>query len=338
MQKLLLLLGNNIMLKLSIIFLLFINISFANSYDKYLKSKTRATITLQKIVDNEGDYQKALEFSKLAFNKYPNNIMIQQYRAKALYLLNDLQNAKILFIKVLEKDPTNDIAADFIVKIEAQEKAQKNKDLESTLGYLSDKGLDFILIFLGFLGAEVLGRKYTTCNSNKYAFIINQYIYFYNVSNITYLSKLKFLLTEYFHYKNLFSLCNILSIIILLTISSAVTISFYWLELIGYINIFIDEETLKIITSNSLQIHYLIVLFFISLLIIFISSISHFIDDNNKYTVSDILEELLINNEFSLLRENMKILNDKLSKEDLDEIIEMSLIDEHKDILKNLKA
>jgi len=301
---------------------------FGLDFNKYLKSQIRSEITIQKIVNDEGDYPKALKFSTLAIKKYPNSMIIQLYRAKALYLTSNLDDSKILFMQILEKDPTNDIASDFIDKIEKQEEANKNKDLEEIFEYMSDKGFDFLMIFLGFLGAEVLAKKYQECNNHDYIIVVNHYIAnYYNKADSFRLNR--FIFDAKVYLKQIFSLCNFISLIIIFTISLAFTIAFFWLELVGYINIIFSEDILKTVTSDQLWSHFRIVLV-ISIFIIFIKNIfvSIMEDQATKEDVAYTLQEMVVNNEYELLRDVVFELN-KIISDNEKEIILNNIIDEN---------
>jgi tetratricopeptide (TPR) repeat protein len=323
-----------IMNKIAIILLFLFSFSFAQNFDKYLKSERRASIGLQKLVDNEGDYKKAVEFSKLAIKKYPKSIMIRQYRAKALYLTKNLDEAKILFIKILEEDPTNDIAADFIKKIEKQEEAHKNKDLEDILEYIADKGLDFLLIFLGFLGAEVLAKRFNSCYSGNYISVVKRYVYYYNIENPGYLDKLVFITKNYFRPSNFISMCNFLSIIVLLIMSTSFTLGYYWLEIQGYVNIFISEESLKTISGSDLGYNYLVLWVIFSILMVAFKTFVLLLNDfETKEDVADTLQELFENGEYSTFRHRLSLLNDNISQKDLEDIRNLCFNSDVKDAM-----
>jgi len=307
----------------------------ALDYNKYLKSQTRAEIMTQKLVDDIGDYEEAVEFSQSAIYLYPESLMISQYRAKALYLVNNLEESKQLFIHILEIDPSNDVAADFIVKIEAQEEAQKNKDLEEVLGYLSDKGLDFVMIFLGFLGAEVLAKRYNTCEEDKYLMVVERYVDNYYVINSSLLQKSIYTFREYF--TKFFTICNLLTIIIILTLSIAISITLSWVEFMGYMSMILSEDDLRVITSDELWTNYLAILAIISLAIV-INRVVALIrtPTETEVEVADILQELAVNNEFSLLRENINIINSIVSDADKDKILEACISQDARDMIEEL--
>ena len=309
---------------------------FAGGFDKYLKSQLRSEIKIQKLVNDEGDYAKALKFSKVALAKYQDSLMIQLYRAKALYLTNELHQAKVLFIKILEKDPTNDIATGFITKIEEQEEANKNKDLESILDYMSDKGFDFLMIFFGFLGAEVLAKRYQECEKYSYIIAIKHYLRNYtDDTNYYKFNRLIFDAKEYL--KNFFSICNFMSIIVVFTVSLAFAISVFWFELVGYLGFFLSDDFLKSVSADQLWMHFKVILFSSIFLIYLQKIIASLLEPRaTKEDVSYTLEELIANNEYKILREMVYELNRTVSKYEKDKIIEYIIDSDSQEIIKKL--
>jgi hypothetical protein len=260
--------------------------------------------------------------------------MIRQYRAKALYLTKNLDEAKILFIKILEEDPTNDIAADFIKKIEKQEEAHKNKDLEEVIEYIHGQGFDFLLIFLGFLGAEVLAKRFNSCYSGNYISVVKRYVYYYNIENPGYLDKLVFITKNYFRPSNFISMCNFLSIIVLLIMSTSFTLGYYWLEIQGYVNIFISEESLKTISGSDLGYNYLVLWVIFSILMVAFKTFVLLLNDfETKEDVADTLQELFENGEYSTFRHRLSLLNDNISQKDLEDIRNLCFNSDVKDAM-----
>ena len=319
------------MLRIVLICSVLFSTIWANDFDKYLKSETRAQIKIQKLVDDEGDYKKALKFGQLALDKYKENLFVMSYHAKAMYLTGDLENSKIVFMKVLSLDPTNDIAAEFIQKIEEQEAAQTNKDLEDTLGYLSDKGLDFLMIFLGFLGAEVLAKRYTRCENNNSKKIIEGFIIVHKNGK----NKQMFIIQNYFLEVLKNPICFILQFIIIVTIAAAITIVFNWIELMGYFSFTLTDEKLKIINSHELWIHFVWSLSIIVFLMILFTVIKTLLEENvSQLDVANELQTLALDNDFELLKESIDslVVNDI----DINEILKYCINEEAKSMIEAL--
>lgn len=125
----------------------------------------------------EGGYVKEAALLLVdARGVYPNNADLLVFSGRAAYELSDLASAKNYYLLALEIDANNEIAAANIANIEAQEEAQENKAISGTLAYLTDKGLDFLMIFLAFLGGELLAKRYLVCESKNVINSINSYM------------------------------------------------------------------------------------------------------------------------------------------------------------------
>lgn len=319
-------------MKIILVFLFIISSLFGFDYDKYLKSEIRAQVKLQKLVEDEGNYKEASNFGKLAYNIYEQNLFITSYYAKAIYLTGNLEESKILFMKILSVDPTNDIASEFVKKIEEQEAAKTNKDLENTLNYLSDKGLDFLMIFLGFLGAEVLAKRYNNCESDNYKNHIDHYIYF-SKNGQGIIQKVNTLVIDYF--KTFFTICNLLLLIIIVTIAAAISIVLNWMELMGYFSLLVSQEKLQIINSDELWIHFLVILSSTIVFIVLSKFITKlFSDTENNNDVANVLQELALNNEFDLLKECTSDLID--ANINMEQILKYCVNDDAKNIILNM--
>ncbi|MGE0738959.1 hypothetical protein [Sulfurimonas sp.] len=309
---------------------------FAADYSADLTTKKMAEIKLRNLVEDAGDYKKAVKFSQEAQEKYPNSILIMELRGKALYLTHDLTNAKILFMKILEIDPTNDIATDFINKILSQEEAQKNKDLQEAIDYITDKGLDFLLIFLGFLGADVLAKRFSTCENDSYICAIRKFIYFHKYEDRkTPMGRVLYSIKKYFN--NFFTICNLLSIIVILTISAAITIAVSWFELTGYLTFIMSEEQLKIINSAEIWENFLIILFVVFSIII-INRWKNILYEStlDERDIADLLQNLAIRNDFFMLRESIENLNSIISEELQVKILSSCMNKEAKELIERL--
>ncbi|MBF0266592.1 MAG: hypothetical protein HQL46_15120 [Gammaproteobacteria bacterium] len=322
---------------LAIVLILSFSSSYASfDYNKYLKSETRAQVKLQKLVEDAGDYPEAVKFGKMGYKKYNSNIFIMSYYAKAMYLNGDLDNSKIIFMKVLSKEPSNDIASEFIKKIEEQEAAKTNKDLEETLGYLSDKGLDFLMIFLGFLGAEVLAKRYAKCMSSDSKKNIDAYIWLEKHKSGIHLFIIKYYFKEIYNKP----ICFVLQIIILLTIAAAITLVINWFELMGYLNwlqpIFFSQEQLEVVKGDDLWINFLW-----TALIVFIFMISINLwkalkeSEKNIIDVANELQTIALENDFELLQECVeRLLKNNVNFE---KVIKYCINEEARGIIQKLK-
>lgn len=294
------------------VFIIFSSLANANAsfdYNKYLKSETRAQIKLQKLVDDEGDYAEAIKFGKTGLEKYQDNIFIMSYYAKAMYLTGGLDKSKKLFMKMLSIDPTNDIAAGFIKKIEDQEEAKKNKDLAYVIDYLTNKGFDFLMIFLGFLGAEVLAKRYNDCKDSDSIKIVDRYIAGKTNGGSIFTSIIK-----RFNY-----ISFLLQIIIVVTIAIAISIVLNWLELSGHLPLILSEERLQVMNGNEFLWYFIYIVIVVSLVMVLFKFIGSYLDsEKSELDVANELQTLALENKFEILKECVDTLDDN----DLTHILE----------------
>jgi len=134
--------------------------------DRALTSKMRAEIYAQELTD-AGEYEKAGLFLEQAIGRYPDSDTLLMFKGTSHFYLKELDEAKKYFRLVLEIDPRNEQASKFIKTIEEQEAAKENEAVGKLLNYLNDKGFDFLMIFLAFLGGEIIARRYNECGASE---------------------------------------------------------------------------------------------------------------------------------------------------------------------------
>ena len=308
-----------------LICLLFITL-LAKDNSKYLKSEIRAEVKAEKLIDG-GYYNEAKDFLKKATSKYSNNASLYAYYGKVFYQLGDLETAKLQFLLSLKIDPTNELSSGFVKLINEQEAASVNENIQNTLDYLSDKGFDFIMIFLAFLGGEVIAKRYSRCANvqEKNALIIY-------ISDVNYISK-KF----QFYIKNIFlnPVCSFLSMLIIMINSFAFSILILWLELSEYIPILFLNYDINTLTST--DVLNLIVFNFITIASLFIiygiykKSSELDIDEND---ISDKLQSLALNHEYGELREYLMLFNENNKK--LNKVLDCFISDEAREITEKI--
>jgi tetratricopeptide (TPR) repeat protein len=317
-------------LKIFLILLISISI-FAST--KELDSLLKAEVFAQNLVD-AGEYKKAKVFLEEAKVLYPKSETLWMFSATVAYELKDFDEAKKNFIKTLEINPKNEQASHFKELIEKQESASKNKDLEDLFSYLNDKGLDFISIFLAFLGGEIIARKFSKCNTVEARNLVKQYSRKDELSNSC-TSRISFALKNYISGKYFFSFCAFLQLIIIGLIASSIMIFILLSELLVDVTIF-SSMSLSHLSTTELQTYILNVFIcsvFFTIIVQFFMYLSYLKESSNKVDLelSQYLEELSSNNRLDKLYcviEELKEL--KISKE---EILNPLLSDDCKDKL-----
>jgi tetratricopeptide (TPR) repeat protein len=281
--------------------------------NKALSSEVRTEVYAQNLLDGGYD-KKADDFLIQALDSYPGNVTLLMFRGTALFNLKYLENAKKYFMLVLEKDPTNEQASNFISLIEHQEKAKKNKAVGNLIEYLNDAGLDFLMIFLAFLGGRIIDRKYDACTAHETIFVIKK---FHNrqilSKNILY--RMFFSLKECCFTQRRLNFCTLLEALVTLTIVIALLVVWLFLEFLFEITLFLNES-IHTLTSNAIWSHTVdsfIVLGIITLILRFWMKVGLFHDKEENYIIelAEDLEKLYTEQSYGYLYETLELLSSK---------------------------
>lgn len=307
------------------IFITFLTISFSKEIkdiDNVLKSKNKSIVYVQELYV-AGEYDKAIEISKKALILYPKNLALLKLKAKSNYELHNLENARIDFVKVLDMNPTDDNAQEAISKIDIQESAKTNKSLDTITGFLADKGFSLLMIFLGFLGAEIISKKYSKCKSHL---VKNEIFYFIKLQEkSSFLTKLNMVFFK--NINSLLSTCKVLSIIIFMTIIATISI------ILTYIFIFIADKELLLMTNDEISIRILFIIL-VSLILFFIYKTFKIYTINIKeIDITNILQNQALSNEFDSLFSSIEILID--NNINMGKILEYCTSNDAKEIIHN---
>ena len=232
---------------------------------KELSSQTRAEVFLQNKIEG-GYYQDAEVFFQNAQKKYSKDSELLRWGGELYLQTNNLDKAKRYFVESLALDPSNEICSTKIQQIEAQKKAQENKDVGKLLDILWDKGLDFLMIFLAFLGGEIIGKRYHSCQHDTVNQIAEYYLHRKMLaSNTAY--RLKFLASQYLSQK-FFSFCFILNFLVITVITITLLITWLFIEFTYDINWFLESPLLTLNADEIAQhIYIFFTLFFVLSLI-----------------------------------------------------------------------
>ncbi len=215
----------------------------ATQTQKALSSKGRAEVRLQNLVE-DGEFKKAKEFTRLAVAKYGDNAELLRWGGQLYKELNDLDEAKRFFLLAMQIDPNNEIVRMHLESIESQESASENKDVEGLIEFINDKGLDFLMIFLGFLGAEIIAKRYNVCQNNKILIMADYFLEREDISRCR-KSQIRFALLQ-FKAKNIFSFCFVINLLIIVTISIVLSIFYLFLAFKLEWALFLGEKILTI--------------------------------------------------------------------------------------------
>jgi hypothetical protein len=286
------------MKKILLIFVFLASFVLGEDFGDFLTSPKKAEITIQQMIDDEGDFKKASEFGIKALKVYSDNVFLLAYTGKAYYNIGNLEDAKKYFMQALDLDPTNEVASQFIKLIEEQELAKENKAVTGSLAYINDKGLDYLLIFLAFLGGEIIARRYSHCQAKKSLHLTKVYVWNKTTSpNI--FQKIFYIVVKAI--KNPF--CSFLSLLVTLTTTVAITIVIVWFELSIY-PFLIGINELRLIGIEEIGIHGIKILLGLILVFLVINSMNAIKELGvSSAKIADIVQNLALENNFEILRE-----------------------------------
>ncbi|MDF1877490.1 hypothetical protein JHD47_06635 [Sulfurimonas sp. SAG-AH-194-L11] len=277
---------------------------------KDLSSANRASTQLENLID-AGDLEAAEKFEKLVNAKYTNNADILCWTGKLYFEKKDLELAKIYFRSALDIDPTHEISKMQLELIQEQEDAHENKDVETLLELLSDKGLDFLLIFLGFLGAEIISKRYASCQKNSVFTRANHFIQRHELVK----SFRKRILFSFRYLKpRKFSLvCPLIDLLVLITMSFAILVPFLFVEFYYELTIFTNEPYITM-SSEYIEAHFWLVftcLVSLTFLVFSLGNSLRLTSDKYMYEIELVeeLDRLLANAEYSDLHNVLHYLN-----------------------------
>jgi len=277
--------------------ILFNSFIFANTnLDKYLSSQDRAEVHLEELVSG-GYLDKAKVFSKHANSQYPNNETLLCWSGKLYIEVKDLDKAEQYFMKVLALDPTHEIAQMQLKQIKENKKINSNDVVKKLLAYIYDKGSDFLMIFLAFLGSEIISKRYNICQKNSIKSTARRYIN-RNLLHNSYKARLNSLFQDYKD-QPFFSFCFFINFLIISTITFAIII--LWIFIVFYYNIdMLVYGNILTINSDSMGFYLSIVFILSFIFVLFIRILIEFLSISNDkivYELEFVRElELLFNN------------------------------------------
>ena len=266
----------------------------------------------------QGYYNKALDYLEPIIIKYNENDRLLYLKGKALKELGKLEQSTLILKKVLNIKQDNILARKLIDEIEQIENAKQNNIVKASLEWLSDKGIDFLLIFFGILGGELLLKELISCNKQRNNNEIKRFVY-------KQLNK-----TESVHLSNI--KCFTINNLILFTTSLALVVVVLLIEFL------INFSYLDSMTHETVWIH----IFYIFSSILIVQIIFNIRKKKEKITIVDIsdsLVEYLHNDELKLLRhqlELLELLDLPEHKNIFNKIFDNILIEKDRDILLNI--
>jgi len=309
-------------------------------YSKYLKSQMRAEVYAQNLLDG-GYYKEAKVFLKLARKKYTDDDELLMYSGTTHYNLDELDAAKKDFMLVLQNDSNNEIAADFIAKIEEQQAAQENKVVTDLFDYLIDKGLDFLMIFLAFLGGEIIAKKYHNCNTFGVSQSIQNY---FNKEKLksSKIFRLFYIFKSCCLSRRFLTMCTFLDTLIIFTISSAMLIVWLIIEITFDVEWFLPDALLTIddVTMHAHIFNTFIVLTILTLIMQYIGAVEDISENDDDYTIeiAQQFQRLIAEQEMLKLHTTLgKLINHKnFTPQVIEDILAKFYSEDDKEIVANM--
>lgn len=295
-----------------LMFVLAAQLLFADAAsEKALDSKMRAEVYAQELID-AGEYKRANDFLARAIERYPDSDTLLMFNGTSHFYLKQLEEAKKYFRLVLQIDPRNEQASAFIATIEEQEAAQENEIIGSLVEYLGDKGFDFLMIFLAFLGGEIIARRYNECNAAEIEGLIDAYKHRSALVR-SWRARAVFTVGRCCFSRNVFTFCFLLDIVV--TVIIAVTLLILWLlpEFLFGITLFLDESVTTI-SSDSLWWHIVkvfVVMIILTLAIRLWGVVRNFESREERYAVAvaEHIETLFFENAYGRFYDALEALS-----------------------------
>lgn len=230
---------------------------------KALSEVDRAEVYGERLVTN-GEFKEANLFLLKAMKRYKNSFSLLYWSgvSQEIDKKGDLELAEKYFRQALALQQNNKTVRQHIENIQKLKKAKKNENVIDLLDYLQDKGTDFLMIFLAFLGSEIIAKRYSICKNNSISFMIQKYKNRREIAiswkNKTFFT-LKQMLSKQFSFQ-----CLFINFLILITLATSMLIPLLFIEFQWEITIFLNESILLMDTQViETHIWQMFLLFFI---------------------------------------------------------------------------
>jgi len=310
------------------LFLLFFSFSLLFSWnqakvDKSLTSLDRSQIYAQNLI-KKGWFDDADKFLLLARKKYINDFELLYWSGELYLEKGKLDKSEKYFRQALTLNPNHENSKDKIELISEQNSAKENKDVGTILDILSDKGLDFIMIFLAFLGSEIIAKRYNDCQNGAVYISANHYIHRYKLMKGT-LERLLYI-REHFVPKSFSFICGFIHTLIVITVAISILIPFLFLEFQFGLTWVLSESllTMDIIAIESHVFVWFLITFSFTVFYIQWSSFKNLTKQPQEYAIA-LIEELDALFENNAYRDIVKVLvhlkDNKIKKDEVSELL-----------------
>jgi len=311
-------------MKVFLSFFLLFNFLFANTnFDEHLQEEAKSETYLENLVF-DGEFDKAESFFAKAQKVFPQSSTLWCWGGKLYIEKKDLQTAKNCFLKALKFDPTNDIAKLQLENIDEQLKIKENENINALLEFIGDKGFDFLMIFLAFLGGEIIAKRYTVCKNSSIYIMADHFI---REKFAKEHSKLQVLWDDY-KSQNIFSLCFLINLLVILTIAFVLMI--VWLFIVFHYRFdFLIYGDFLTLSEQDIEIYFSIVFAITFFITIIMRAFIEYKELPNQRVIYEItfvqeLDKLVVSGEYTELYRVMQYLKQHhIHKKELHSILSM---------------
>lgn len=257
------------------VFLLFVLLaSSLLSYDdvkatRSLSSLERAEVYVATLVQRN-ELEDATLFLKEVRKKYKESFELLYWQGQLHLEQGELSLAERYFRQALVLKKNHELTRKKIEYIQEQKEAKENNSIKELLSIINDKGLDFLMIFLAFLGGEIIAKRYNICQNNSIRLIAEHYLH-RETLQISYINRLLFTFKHLVPHKFSFQ-CLIINFLVLTTITISMLIPILFIEFHWGITLILSEPMLTM-DADAIELHVAIVfltLFFISFIGVYI--------------------------------------------------------------------
>lgn len=250
------------------VFLLFMLLfSSLLSYDeikttKSLSSLGRAEVYVATLVQRN-ELEDATLFLKEVRKKYKESFELLYWQGQLYLEKGELNLAESYFRQALVLKKNHELTRKKIEYIQEQKEAKENSSIEELLSLVNDKGLDFLMIFLAFLGGEIIAKRYNICQNSSMHLIAQYYIHREHLASSLY-RRFIFTFKHIIPYR--FSLqCLIINFLVLTTIAISILIPLLFIEFHWGITLILSSPMLTM-DADAVELH--VEIMFIGLLIL----------------------------------------------------------------------
>jgi hypothetical protein len=314
-------------MKLLLLFALFTASLF--SYDlqkaeKSLLSLNRAEVYAARLVQRN-ELDDASRFIKEARKKYKNSFQLLYWNGELYLEKGELDLAEKYFRQALVLKKNNKLAKQKIEYIQEQKEAKENSNVADLMAIVNDKGLDFLMIFLAFLGSEIIAKRYNICQNSSIYTIKQHYL---NRELLASSWRKRFLFTiKNIRPKKFAFLCLFINFLVLSTISISLLIPILFAEFHWSITLVLSEPLLTM-DADAIESHVRY-MFTILLIISFVGvHISKFLSLPKQSKIYEIkfveeLDALLDRSSYSDIYEVLSDIRSHTTKEELEVLLHL---------------